>query len=436
MKNSSFQTILIAIFSFIGVFAVLIFSGVMPIGDTEKNAMGSVTLWGFVPEYDIRPIVDTFNKEYENQIVLTYVYKDKNNLENELVSALANDEGPDLIIFPQDLIIRQGGKVLPIPFESYSERAFKDTFAEAGEIFLTSKGILSLPLSVDPIVMYWNRDLFSSVGVTTYPKAWVDFLKLPEVLTKRDSKGNIFQSAVALGTYKNISNAKEILSTLLLQAGDEIINLKLNGDGTRSGYYNLAFGIPNTSAISAVHFYTEFANQSRASYSWNSSLPLSKKAFEAGTLAVYFGKASEYRDIKRNNPHLNFDVAIVPQRDAPNVKVTFGDISGISILKSSPNINASVVTAGALSGATYGKMISRAMNIPSARRDILGESDARSEFTVFNGSALISRSWYDPNSIESNNIFKDMIESILSGKDTEISSIDNARDRLTQYVSN
>lgn len=433
MKNT-FQTVMMFIFGFVGVIGVLVFAGVIPLFRDEGASVGRATLWGSIKESEMRDVVNKFNDEYQKRFSLEYVYIDENSFEDELVSALARGVGPDMIIFPHYLIVRQSDKLLPIPYESYSLRDFKDNFVEAGEIFLGSGGVLSIPLYTDPLVMYWNRSLFSNAGLSNHPKNWTEFLKITEFLTKKDEKGNIFQSTIALGTYSNINNAKDILSTMFLQTGENIIDKEVIGQGA-SPKDSFKVSLSNFGGTSsAVNFFTEFSNPAKTSYSWNTSMPNSRSAFESEKLAVYFGRASEYSSIKRNNPNLNFDVAVIPQRNDSKTRLTFGDMKGISILKTSRSQNAAISMAYILTDTDYADRISKATYLPSLRRDILASRETDPILSVFNESSLISRSWYDPNKKESDIIFREMIENVISGRRVVSDALKNARIRLLEYV--
>jgi len=86
-----------------------------------------------------------------------------------------------------------------------------------------------------------------------------------------------------------------------------------------------------------MRFYTEFSKSNKDSYTWNRSLPPSRSMFEAGDLALYFGYASEYKAIKLKNPHLNFDVAMMPQVGPTATKLTFGRMYGVGVVSASKN---------------------------------------------------------------------------------------------------
>jgi len=138
--------------------------------------------------------------------------------------------------------------------------------------------------------------------------------------------------------------------------------------------------------------------------------------FIAGNLAVYFGYAGEFSEIKRKNPHLNFDVTSVPQARDSIRKMTFGKMDGLAILKSSKNIPAAFKAAVLLSDAKFIHVLSNELNLPPVRRDLLAKkpSDASGSLSLFYNSAIISRGWLDPSPDETEIIFQNMVERIVS----------------------
>ena len=62
------------------------------------------------------------------------------------------------------------------------------------------------------------------------------------------------------------------------------------------------------------------------------------------------------------------------------------------------------------------KMLSSITELPPVRRDLLSEVQTDAVSSVFYDSALISKAWLDPNSSESGEVFKNMIESVTSGR--------------------
>lgn len=431
MQQSKFQLILI------GTFTAFIVIGVILFATTGKNASSKnakLVVWGTIPQTTFLSVFSESPLSKSKNVSISYVEKTSEAFDLDFVNALAEGRGPDIIFLNHDSLLKSEKKLLVIPFESFSERAFKDTFVEGGELFLTPAGTLALPVTIDPLIMYWNRDIFTSAGLAGPPEFWDEYFKLSLNLTLKDGAFNITRATLALGEFQNINNAKEILSALLLQAGDPIVN-RVNGVAT--SLLREKFDLPIAPAQAALSFYTEFSNSGKPHYSWNRSLPNSLDAFVAGDLAIYFGFASELSKLKLKNPNLNFDIKALPQ--SSNVregerKITFGRMMGVAIVRNSKQIAPAFSTILEFSGPTMSKNFSQALFVSPARRDLLREWQGDSLKPVFYNSALWARGWLDPDYNETNRIFQNMVESVTGGRSKMETAINQASLALTELI--
>jgi ABC-type glycerol-3-phosphate transport system substrate-binding protein len=300
--KGNFQIIIIIIFIALAVLGVFVFSGAIPIGKSgTPGSLGTVYLWGTVNSNTISPLLEEFNKANPT-FVLIYVQKDADTFDQDLLEALAIGSGPDMILLPDNLAFHYANKIYAIPYTSYPVSTFKNNFAGAGEVFLTSKGILAIPMTIDPLVMYYNRSQLDANSVVYPPTFWDEIPPLIPVLTKKDNENRIIKSTVALGHFSNVTHAKDILATLFMQKGSPIV-------AEREGSFSSAL-TSNTSANydlnSALKFYTDFADPNKALYSWNKSFGNSIDAFSSEDLAFYFGFSSELIDLIKRNPNENF----------------------------------------------------------------------------------------------------------------------------------
>lgn len=430
-----FRIILIAVFVVLLLFGFLGFSGkldgLLP-GDPKDINYGEVVLWGSIPTTIMQPLIANGLRD-ERAVSIKYVEHRPEDFTQDFIEALAIGKGPDLVLLPQDELVKNFNKLALIPYSTILERDFKNIFIEEGEMFLRPDGIVALPFMVDPLVMYWNRDIFTNALLASPPKYWSEFYDLVPKITVREQSGSISKSLVSFGEYRNVTNAKEVLSMLLMQAGSPIVSNK-NGSLAGALLVSAPSDIENP-VVTAMRFYTEFSKPNKDSYSWNRSLPSSHAMFEAGDLAVYFGYASEYRDIAQKNPHLNFDVAMVPQVGKTSSKLTFGRIYGVSTVASSKNSAGALYASMLLSNANTISGVSSIKGLPPVRRDLIAVPPADAILSVFYDSALISRAWYDPSPVETNSIFMNMIESVNSGRSSMNQALSVAQgnfDRLFQ----
>lgn len=433
MNNNSklFQYIVLGLFIFFIIVGTIIFATYRSKSSNTRNVQ--VTIWGTWPRDTFTSFVANYFDKAGLEYQVNYVEREASTFDTDLVEALASGQGPDAIILPADLIVRYANKVYNIPFTFYPELNFKQTFIEGGELYLTGNGILALPLTVDPLVMYWNRDIFNTAGVTQVPKTWADVLALTPKLTKKDATQNIIQSTVAFGEFRNINNAKNILSTLILQAGNPIIRLNSESRALTSV---LSEGVGQNAfpAVASLGFYTNFSNPVKAEYSWNRSLPNSLDVFANGDLALYFGLASEYMNIKNKNPNLNFAVATVPQVLGARTYSTYGQMNGLAIMNSTRDLAGTFSVVSALTSSAAVPYWANLFNVPSARRDILAVPNTNAIRTVFNQSAIMSKGWLDPDNVRTNAVFQDMIESYTTGRETLSGAVSTASGRLNNLL--
>jgi len=432
MKNSKlFQYIVIGAFVFFIIIGAVLFSTYR---SANKSAVSiNITLWGTISSDSFGSFMSKFFNESQLKYLVNYIEKDAATFDRELVEALASGTGPDAIILPSDLIVRYANKIFTIPYSSLPELTFKQTFIQQAELYLTGNGVLALPFTVDPLVMYWNRDIFNNLSITKPPTTWSDISSLAPKMTKKDQGGNILSSTVALGEFRNVVNAKEILSTLITQAGNPIVGI--DSSGAFKSTLGDNFGLKITPAVLALQFFTNFSNPTRPEYSWNRSLSSSLDTFANGDLAIYFGFASEYMRIKAKNPNLNFAVTFLPQAAGAKVYSTYGNMLGFAIMKNSSNPAGAYTVLSALTSAGAFPYWSNIFNLPSARRDILSQAEPNAVKTIFNQSAIISKGWFDPNSNDTSAIFQNMVESYTTGRSSLENAVSTASEQLESLLN-
>ncbi len=431
MKNmSQFQIILLGVFSFLAVVGVIFFATFK--GATQAE-IPMVTLWGTYPEAVMRNYFDS-EAVRALKVKVTYVEKSEDTLDRDFVEALAEGRGPDFLLLPQSLLEKERGKLVEIPFKTFSEREFKDTFITGTELFLTDMGTLGIPFAVDPLIMYWNRTLYSNAGVATTPKYWEEVTALSNKLTTKEDNGTITQSAVALGAYQNITNAKALLSALFLQVGSGITTLDSNNKlvATFKDEQGDSSGV--TPAESVVTFYTAYSDPAKTVYSWNSALNNSSRSFVEGTLATYIGLGSEITSIRKRNPNLNFDVATLPQVKGGKEKLTYGDFTAFVFPRQSKLTNAAYQVARLLTGSAPAKTFADMSGLAPVRRDLLSQTPSQAYAAVLYSSALMSQAWRDPDPVATDRVFDSLIKSVQSGANSPGEAVRNAGQEITDII--
>jgi len=419
MKISKFQLSILVIFGLFLVGGVAAFA--LYRGDQVDTALPPVTIWGTFPQSTFDLYVAQINNALVQPLSITYVEKRASNFSSDFIAALARGTGPDGILVPVDMLLPHYDKIALIPFAALPQRTFMDTYIDEAGIYLNSAGILGLPFTVDPLVMYWNKDTFNSAGIATYPRYWDDFSTLNKKLTLRDQNGNVKRSAIALGEFSNINHAREILGTLFMQIGNPITTT--DDEGLAISTIKVSAN-PNPQV--ALDFFTKFVDPNNPDYSWNRGMPEAKSAFLSGSLATYIGFASEIADIRAKNQNLNFDVASLPQVRSGGVKSAYARMNGFSIVRSSSVPNAVYQVISVLTNPNNLANLSKTMYLPTVRRDIIAAGSTDPYITIFNEAALISSTWLDADPTASTALFGRMIQSVTSGAKLPTQAIQDA----------
>ena len=427
---SAFQTAVLLIFGAFLIAGVV----VLAVFKTDSSGGGSgipVIIWGTLRAEDIGALIPKVIGD-DKSIEIQYVEKNEDEFDTALIEALASNKGPDAILFGAEGLIRHADKILPLSYDTVDERTFRNSFVEESELYLAPEGIFAMPFSIDPLVMYWNRDLLTASNIALPPRAWDEFFGLTEKLTVRDDVLGIRQSTVSIGEYRNVAHAKEIISAMLLQAGNKIVERRVSPQGESVLLSALRSG---TTGASVLSFYTDFANPAKPFYSWNRSLPNGTNMFLKGDLAFYFGFASELSALREKNPNLNFDVAPFPNHRAAKLRTTYGKMFGLAVLKSSKNLTDTYRAVLMLSTPSASAEWSLFTGLPPVHRSLLSNRPKDPFSSVFYDSALRARSWPDPDNAKTDLIFKGMVESVTGGRLGPSEAVSRASSELEAFIN-
>lgn len=431
---NNFQIIFVSIFLSVFIFAVLIFSGIIKLGDNtleSKDIIGKVSIWGTLGGAELQRVLQDINGENPD-LVISYSRKESSTYQQELIEAFANGTGPDIFLIDPSMIVRNKNFIYKIPFTSYPEKVFRNEFIDGADVYVASDGIVGVPIFVDPIVLYYNKDMFTNAGLASVPSTWDQLYDLAPRLTNKKDDGTILSSMIALGRYDNINNSKAILSTLFMQGGNDLI--KRDKDTYYSTLTDNPLGLAIPPVENALKFFVSFSNPLEKVYSWNKSFSSSFDMFTANKLSIYIGYASELFKIQSVNPNLSFDVTDILQTKGAKNKRTYGNIYAFAISKQSPNKALALNVSRLLSSSKNASLLSSAVSLPTASRALLSTVPTDPYLYTFYTSAIISRSWLDPNPVSTNNIFGELLSNILSNKLDISQSVFKASNQLDYLI--
>lgn len=432
-SKNAFQIVLLSVFGFFALLGLILFATYS--SKNKAQDIGRVVIWGTIDQQVMNKFLSELRYDDQRYKNVLYAYYPKDRFFDKVIDALAAGEGPDIIILNQEQLLRFKNKIYPVSYDSFSKRQFKDTFIDGAEIFLAPEGILAIPFAVDPMIMYWNRDIFADKGLVEPPKLWKELPKIVPQIVERDKVNNILLAAVPFGAYENVNHAKAILATLFMQIGSNVvsynpdtgdIDVGIEGSGARG-------------AKKALRFYTSFANPVSNVYSWNRSLDNSLDLFTQDSLAMYFGFASDLPVILSKNPHLNFDAALVPQVDKSDTdKKTrvYGKFWAFAITKASQNKAGAYQFVLEMLQSKYSKQLSEALQIANVQRRILAEKPDDPLLAIFRDAAVISHSFLDPDPKTTDKALAEAVNLVISGQSDPGTALARSAARIRKALEN
>ncbi len=329
MNFTKSQIIIFGAVGFVVLFLILGFFGIIPIFKTGTSGPSGSTnqivlnFWGIDSYESFKPLFDIFSQTNQG-IKIEYRQIDEKNYENTLLNAMAVSKGPDIFMFHRSWLPRQGDKVVPVDNSQFSLYNLRQLFPDVIEKdFSSNNKIYALPLYLDSLALFYNKDIFNSKSIAITPSTWNDFGNLIPVLTQFDFSHQIKKSAAAIGgSGKSIKNASDLLTLLMLQYGSQFTDPQTE---------KIAF---DDYSFKAFNFYLQFSNSSDSHYTWSDNFADSIDAFSSGDAAMIFDYSRRIPNIKQKNPFLNFAVAPMPQFDVSR-PVNYADFWGLAVSKQS-----------------------------------------------------------------------------------------------------
>lgn len=411
-KLNFFQTGLLILFGLMAVAGVFVLA-------TNKNESANkkisvpIVIWGpLFGSQAVQSVLNDIKKEDDSFEKVSYVEKNPLTIYGDILEAIVSGNSPDLVIMNSSGLLPLKNKLYPISFETIPLSSFKSTYVDGADIFVLPDAVYAIPIFVDPLVLYWNKNIFATEAVAQVPTDWETFNLLVPRFSTIIGGADLVQSAVSFGEYDNVLHAKEILSALLMQTGSSIVFQNNNKFSS-----SISNGLEDKKPALALSFYTSFSNPNRTVYSWNKTFDRSREAFAGNKVAMYAGFVGEEKTLLEINPNLNYAIAVLPQIKSSNFSVTYGNFYGIGVLKSSQNPAVALYVAQVLTTKNNAKTLSKNIGLPSTRRDVLTEPDVTDPYGhVKTQSAIIAKGWLEPApQSEVASLFQRMINNVVAG---------------------
>lgn len=434
-------------------------------GSSEAQQLATkaatLTVWGVFDNDDaLQEIMSSYQALHPN---VSFEYRELriNEYEDELLHAFATGEGPDIFAVHNTWLGEYESLIEPLPASltipysetrgtikkekiytvkqepTISQRAIKTDFVDivAQDIIRpyrqnareeANDRVFGLPLSVDTLAIFYNKDLLNAAGIAQPPQTWTQFQDAVSKLTKIGTDDAIMQSGAAIGTSRNVERAVDVISLLMMQNGTQMVDDRGRAtfaQETDAGYL----------AGEAVRFYTDFGNPLKAVYSWNEEQPNSFDAFVNGSTAFFFGYSYHNTLIRSANSKLNYAIAPVPQIEGGKT-VNFANYWVQSVAKSTKHLDwAWDFVQFAASKEQVTKYL-KATKKPTALRGLINSQIEDEVMSIFVGQTLTAQSWYKGKDAQvAEEAFLDLIDAFLSGEEQE-NALRDAQNKVNQTL--
>ncbi|MDI6777781.1 MAG: extracellular solute-binding protein [Patescibacteria group bacterium] len=442
--------------------SLVFFSGCSIFRTQQTTYQTKLEIWGLFDDSDVfSKAISEYRKRNPRVADIKYKKMEVESYENDLRDALASGKGPDIFLVHDSWMMKHKDKLAPSPDAVLGSKNVQDMFADVvSRDFVQDSKVYALPLSVDSLALYYNRDYFNQAGISSPPRTWVEFDAAAQRLTRIGTYGNITLSGAAMGASSDagagegkINRATDVLTLLMMQAGAEMFDYK-------NGFASFANFTPSTLESEsrmppgqmALLYYTKFSNPGSNNYSWNSQMHNSVDSFIEGKTAMMLNYSWLIPKIQSKAPKLNLGIAPVPQNidsEGRGVNVDFANYWGFAVSKNkseeAENITEKVENpatneqrvfeawqfvryltmppgasqnlpkaASSEDAAKYDPAAEYALaqKKPAARRDLIGIQTNDTLLAPFAQGNMIAASWPQPDDLAVEKIFNEMIDDV------------------------
>ncbi|MDX9893600.1 MAG: extracellular solute-binding protein [Patescibacteria group bacterium] len=405
-----------------------------------------LTWWGvFDDSTDLNELINDYRAIHPN-ITINYRKLRFEEFETELLDALAEDRGPDIFSVHNTWVTKYLSKIEPLPQSttmayqvtqkslgiktetivevrentSLTAAQLKNNFIDVVHDDVVRDGkVYGLPLTIDTMVLFYNRDLFNNAGIPLPPTDWVEIQDDVKKLTFQNTDGKLTQAGIALGRADNVERSSDILALLMIQNGAEMVN------GNKVAFASIPNNFPDRTynpGPEAVRFYTDFATPSKEVYSWSNTFGTSIDAFAEGRVAMIFGYNYHLPILEaKRQGKLNYAIAPMPQIEGRG-EINFANYWIHTVSKKSQNINAAWDFIQFIASKDEVKKYLEKTQRPAALRSLIEDQTKKDELQIFAKQLLTAKSWYKGSEASVvDSAFGTMINEILSGAELQAS---------------
>ena len=395
----------------------------------------TLNVWGSgFTEQQFQLLTKNIKRTSKNPINFKYTEMEADSYESDLLDSFIHSESPDIFLINNTQLGKFKKLISPMELNNkYNLTNLQKDFPTIiSEEAVLDNSLMLMPLSIDSLAMYYNRNIFDSLAIPNPPTTWGSVIELIPSLRQLDSYNRISRSPIGMGDSKSITNGPDIVALLTMQLNGKIIDTaQQRVVVSEQARVNDSYINP---AQEALKFYCEFSQSNNQNYSWNSSFGNDLDAFANNQLATYIGYFSDKSLLNEKNPNLVYGISEMPQLKSGS-NVNFGKFWGFTVSAQAKNKNVAWEALQLLANEENVKGLLKTSKFPPANRNLISEYYNDPDISVFAKQALNSKSFYNPDVQAAKQAFWNTIDSANQSKNYK-NSIEELNQNLTNLMYN
>ena len=440
----------------------------IPIESIEPVTLEYWQVWN--NSFDMKTLIEKYEKANPT-IKVRFRNLRFEEYEHEMLTALAEDRGPDIFSIPHDWVGLYEESIAPAPESVEIKRAIlqdpkpgeleptiKEVVTDRAAIInardikrnyysfvkddvlrkiesagpdapssvAVKESLMAVPLSVDTLGLYYNISILEKNDIYDPPQTWQRFQEDVMKIAQVNEDGEIVEAGAAFGTAVNLIRPTDILSALMLQTGVTMIDEErgfatFHNSIREEDKYNIG--------LEALRFYTDFADPVKKVYTWNESQEHALEAFKQGRIAYMFGYSYNLQEIRASR--VNFGVAPLPVPVGALGSATIANYWVEAVSKKSKHQNEAWHFLNFLSQPENLLVLqSTAGKISPLKEQAIKITDP--ELSVFASQAPQARVWYFGKSApDAEDALIQMIASVVNGKQSLEDALASGAQKVT-----
>jgi multiple sugar transport system substrate-binding protein len=303
----------------------------------EKTTITLATWAGGDESKDLQAVIDKVNAEATDfQIVHQAIPSD---YYTKVQTMIAGNTAPDLMWLSQEFVANyaDNGAIMDITdqvakLSDMPAAKLDDYYPSSLAVAKYNGQLYGLPWIAQPVVLYYNPDLFQKAGVNPPDDSWTwdTFKDAAKKLTLKDASGNITQYGTSFSGWPPVQ-------MFIWQAGGEVITPDLKSSP-----------IDSPEAIQGEQFYADVI------YNPEYAVPedvIKEQGFgemaKAGKVAMFFGGASDDLDTawQKDPKNAKMLVALVPKGPKDRTTFAWTAITAVSSQTKNPDLAVKAMVA-------------------------------------------------------------------------------------------